>query len=86
VSAGVGMGMGMGKIATALVILWPAFFMAGVLEMLVFAVVDPDTLTGISGLPLGLPRQAIYTVCFFVFWGAVTAASAMSLWLSRREG
>jgi hypothetical protein len=30
----------------ALTVLWPAFMMAGVLEMLVFALVDPQQLHG----------------------------------------
>ncbi len=55
-------------------ILWPAFLMAGVLEMLVFAMVDPSELNWIGGDALDWPRQSVYTVAFLVFW-AVTALS-----------
>lgn len=34
-------------------ILWPAFMAAGVLETLVFAVVDPDDMHGLGGAALG---------------------------------
>ena len=40
----------------ALQILWPAFLMAGVLEMLVFAVVDPAELHWFGGPAIGWPR------------------------------
>lgn len=54
-------------------IVWPAFLMAGVLEVLVFAMVDPQDIHWF-GAPLEWSRQAIYTVAFFVFW-AITAVS-----------
>lgn len=54
-------------------IVWPAFLMAGVLEVLVFAMVDPQDIHWF-GAPLEWSRQAIYTAAFFVFW-AITAVS-----------
>lgn len=63
-------------------IVWPAFLVAGVLEMLVFAVVDPSDLTWL-GHPLGLSRQAVYTMAFFVFWGCVMVASGLTTLLAR---
>jgi uncharacterized membrane protein YcfT len=54
-------------------IVWPAFLMAGVLEVLVFAMVDPQDVRWF-GTPLDWSRQAIYTAAFFVFW-VVTALS-----------
>jgi len=67
----------------ALRILWPAFLMAGVLEMLVFAVVDPNDLHWFGGSAIGWSSQAIYTVTFLIFWGAVATAGAITvlLWL-----
>lgn len=62
----------------ALVVLWPAFVMAGVLETLVFVVVDPTTLAWFGGATLDWPRQAVYTVTFFMFWAAITLASALT--------
>jgi hypothetical protein len=59
-------------------ILWPSFLMAGVLEALVFALVDPASLHGLDGAPVEWPAQAIYTAAFFVFWGVIAFAGAMS--------
>ncbi len=62
-------------------IAWPAFLVAGMLEMLVFAMVDPQDLHWF-GQPLDLSRQAIYTLAFFVFWGLTMASSALTTLLS----
>ena len=53
-------------------IVWPAFLVAGVLEMLVFALVDPEGLHWFGGEPLELSRTAVYTLAFFVFWAAAS--------------
>lgn len=63
-------------------IAWPAFLVAAVLEMLVFALVDPGDLHWL-GQPLGLSRQAVYTLAFFVFWAMTMASSALTTLLSR---
>jgi hypothetical protein len=63
-------------------IAWPAFLVAGVLEMLVFAMVDPQNLQGFGGEPLQLSRTAVYTIVFFVFWGAAMLSSALTTLLS----
>lgn len=60
---------------------WPAFLVAAVLEMLVFAVVDPADLHW-GGGGLGLSREAIYTGAFFVFWGFMVLSSALTALLS----
>lgn len=62
-------------------IAWPAFLIAGVLEMLVFAMVDPNDLHWF-GRPVEWSRQAIYTVAFFVFWALTMASSALTTLLS----
>ena len=62
-------------------IVWPAFLMAGLLEVLVFAMVDPQDLNWM-GHPLGLSRQGIYTVAFFVFWIITAVSSALTTLLS----
>lgn len=62
-------------------IAWPAFLAAAILEMVVFATVDPGDLHWF-GNPLDLPRQAIYTLAFFVFWGVTLASSALTTLLS----
>ena len=66
-----------------LVILWPAFLTAGLLEMLVFAVVDPASVTWFGVEPLGWPVQAVYTVAFFMFWTAIAISTAITQWLAR---
>lgn len=62
----------------ALTILWPAFLMAGVLEMLVFAVIDPGDLHWFGGAPVELSNQAVYTVTFLIFWGVIATAGALT--------
>lgn len=62
----------------AAAILWPAFLMAGVLEMLVFVVVDPSELHWLDGPALEWSRQAVYTVTFLIFWGVISTAGAMT--------
>lgn len=62
----------------ALLILWPAFLMAGVLEMLVFVVVDPDHLQWFGVEPLHWTRNAVYSVTFFIFWGVISTSSAIT--------
>ncbi|GAB4550034.1 MAG: hypothetical protein Tsb007_00860 [Rhizobacter sp.] len=69
----------------ALQILWPAFLMAGVLEMMLFAVVDPGDLQWFGGPPIDWPRQAIYTVTFLIFWGVMSISGALTALLARSD-
>lgn len=62
----------------ALTILWPSFLMAGVLEMLVFVVVDPGDLHWFGGEALNWSHQAVYTVTFLIFWGVISLAGALT--------
>ena len=62
-------------------ILWPAFLMAGVLEMLVFAMVDPRDVQWF-GLPLEWSREAIYTGVFFIFWAVTVVSSGLTTLLA----
>lgn len=66
----------------ALRILWPAFLVAGVLEMLVFAVVDPHDLRWFGGPSIDWPPVAIYSITFLMFWGAIATAGALTALLS----
>ena len=68
----------------ALQILWPAFLMAGVLEVLVFALVDPRDLHWLGGAPIEASRQAIYTLAFLAFWAVIAAAGAITALLLGR--
>ena len=58
-------------------IAWPAFLAACALELLVFAFVDPMELDA-AGQPPGWPRQGVYTLAFFAFWGVSFAACALA--------
>jgi len=66
-------------------IVWPAFLVACVLEMLVFALVDPEELTWF-GHPLALSRQGVYTLSFFVFWLLTMVSGALTALLSQSSG
>ena len=68
----------------ALQILWPAFLMAGVLEILVFALVDPTDLHWLDGAPIDASRQAVYTLAFLAFWSVIAAAGAITALLLHR--
>lgn len=62
-------------------ILWPAFLVAGAMEVLVFAFVDPEDLHWF-GQPVELSRQGIYTLAFFAFWLMAAGSSALTTLLS----
>lgn len=61
-------------------IMWPAFLIAGVLEMLVFAWLDPSQLQLGSWQP---DAKTTYSLAFFGFWGLITLASLMSHWMMK---
>jgi hypothetical protein len=63
-------------------ILWPAFLLASVAELLVFALVDPGDLHW-RGEAVGLSRHAVYAAGFFAFWVLATGSSALTLLLTR---
>ncbi|EYC51145.1 membrane protein [Hylemonella gracilis str. Niagara R] len=65
-------------------IAWPAFLVAGLLEMLVFALVDPQDLHWF-GQPVELARAGVYTLAFFAFWGMAGLASALTLLLAQEK-
>lgn len=67
-----------GAITRTLGFLWPSFLMAGVMEMVVFAMVDPTTLHWFGGAPVTWSATAVYTVAFFVFWAIIAAAAGMT--------
>ena len=62
-------------------IAWPAFLVAAVLEMVVFAFVDPSELHW-AGQPLDWSREAVYSCAFFVFWLATIASSTLTTMLA----
>jgi hypothetical protein len=73
------------KLRRLMWIAWPAFLVAGLLEMLVFAMVDPQDLHGLGGQAIEISRLGIYTIAFFAFWGIAMLSSALTLLLARPE-
>lgn len=63
-------------------IAWPAFLAAGVLEMLVFVLVDPHDLHWL-GRALDWSPMAVYTASFFSFWAVAMGACAMTALLAQ---
>lgn len=74
--------MGESKLQRVLWVLWPAFLVSAVAELLFFAVFDPSDLQ-VFGVPLDADRMPVYTLGFFFFWGITTAASALTVFLQR---
>jgi len=64
-------------------VVWPGFLVACLLELLVFALVDPQELHWL-GHPLMGSREAVYTLAFFVFWLLAMLSSALTALLSTR--
>jgi len=62
-------------------IAWPAFLVAGLFEVLVFGLVDPEDLQWF-GHPLALSRQGVYTLAFFAFWILTMVSSGLTTLLS----
>jgi hypothetical protein len=65
----------------AMAVAWSAFLTAGVLEALVFAVVDPHDLRWFGATPLDWSAQAVYTVSFLIFWGVIALGASLALLL-----
>lgn len=60
---------------------WSSFLAAGVLEALVFSVVDPHELRWFGGAPVELSAQAVYTLSFLIFWAVVAFGASLALLL-----
>lgn len=69
-----------------LCVLWPSFLMAGVLEMLVFAVVDPASLHWFGTQAVDWPDGMVYSVTFLIFWLGISTASALTQLLHTTPG
>ena len=61
-------------------ILWPAFVVAAVAEMLFFAFIDPAELH-LFGNPIELSKTATYSLFFFLFWVMGACSSALTCFL-----
>ena len=63
-------------------ITWPSFLAACLLEALVFSAVDPSEVhwPGRTEQP---SRQAVYTLAFFSFWLIAMTCTTLALWLNK---
>ena len=66
---------------TVMRVAWPAFLAACLLELVVFAMVDPQDLRW-GGHPLGLSRIGVYSAVFFVFWALSAVGCALTALLA----
>ncbi len=62
-------------------VLWPAFLLACLMEVLVFSMVDPNDVHW-AVETLALSRMGIYTVAFFLFWAIGMGACALAVLLA----
>lgn len=65
----------------AMAVAWSSFLAAGVLEALVFAVVDPHELRWFGAAPVELSAAGVYTLSFLIFWGVVALGAGVALLL-----
>ena len=69
------------RIKVWVLVTWPAFLAACVMEALVFAAVDPaEVRWPVQTEP---SHQAVYTAAFFSFWLIAMACSSLVLWLNK---
>lgn len=68
----------------AVLVLWPSFLAACLLEALVFSMVDPGEVHWPGQLPQP-SRQTVYTLAFFLFWLITAGCSAMAVWLAKPQ-
>ena len=62
-----------------IIVLWPAFMAACVLETLVFAGFDPHDIN-LFGLTLDTDAETVYSLAFLAFW-AVSAVFGILTWI-----
>ena len=70
------------RIKRWVLITWPSFIAACLLEALVFSAVDPAEVhwPGQTAQP---SRQTVYTAAFFSFWLIAMASCSLVLWLNK---
>lgn len=66
-----------------LVIGWCSFLVAATATMFFFALVDPQTLAGLTEPPLPIDRMTGYAIGFFFFWLLAASSSVLTVYLIR---
>ena len=64
-------------------ILWPSFFVAGVVTAVFFAYIDPEALQQMTFPSMKLSRELGYSLGFFLIWLA-TASTSLFTWILLR--
>ena len=65
-----------------IVIFWPSFLIAGLVEILFFTIIDPQELY-LFGEQVILSRLATYSIGFFCFWAVCAASSLVTCFFQR---
>lgn len=63
-------------------VLWPAFVVAGIAEVLFFTLIDPQELY-LFGEPVDFSRMTIYSLGYFGFWAICAASSLFTCFIQR---
>jgi len=66
-----------------MIVLWPAFVAACLIEMLVFASFDPHDMN-LLGFRVEAERDAVYSIAFFAFW-FVSSLVGLAVWSLTRS-
>ncbi|MFC4158522.1 hypothetical protein [Chitinimonas lacunae] len=66
----------------SILVLWPSFVVAGILNSLFFTLFDPLELT-VNGEPLFSSRMVAYSVGFFICWLFAGLSSGLTLFFER---
>lgn len=65
-----------------ILIFWPSFLIAGLVEILFFTIIDPQELY-LFGEQVILSRLATYSIGFFCFWAVCAASSLVTCFFQR---
>jgi hypothetical protein len=68
---------------SAAAVAWAAFLVAAVLEIAVFAFVDPGSLHTLGGAAVDLSPTTVYSLAFLGFWGLTAVACVLTVLLQR---
>lgn len=68
---------------SAAAVAWAAFLVAAVLEIAVFAFVDPSSLHTLGGAAVDLSPTTVYSLAFLGFWGLTAVACVLTVVLQR---
>lgn len=66
----------------SMLVLWPSFVVAGILNSLFFTLFDPLDLT-VNGEQIFASRMLAYSVGFFVCWAFTAFSSGLTLFFER---